>query len=364
MGRRSLAVLYVCLMIVVAGRAEAQLDEFVQAKSYCIMDADTGKVLSSLNPQMMLPPASTLKVGTALMAINALKLTDDVPVSYHAAQAPPSKICIRPGETYSVHDLLYAILLPSANDAARALGERVSGSEECFASFMTNRLRQMGAYRTNFETASGLPDPGQYSTAYDLALIFSKAMQNPTLAKIMGTKTYILPNGKAVRNHNWCLFTTNYAVAGKTGYTRASKHTYVGMFQNNDKRIIISLMGSPNKWADLRILIPKGFAEIGAPIPPLPPLKGFPRHTEDGYECASSPNHRPARLKSKYGKPRAGNRRYLREASSNQGVMKASLTSGGVKGCRLQPASASTQKKKSNKAKVKTSSTSCGKSRS
>jgi D-alanyl-D-alanine carboxypeptidase len=357
MGRRRMAVLWVCLMVAIGGRAEAQLDQFVQAKSYCIMDADTGKVLSSLNPQMMLPPASTLKVGTALMAVNTLKLTDRVPVSYHAAEAPPSKICIRPGETYSVQELLYAILLPSANDAARALGERMSGSEERFAAFMTSRLHQMGAYRTNFETASGLPDPGQYSTAYDLALIFSKAVQNPTLAKIMGTKTYILPNGKQVRNHNWCLFSTDYAVAGKTGYTRASKHTYVGMFQNNDKRIIVSLMGSPDKWSDLRILIPKGFSEIGAPIPPLPHLKGFGRYNDDGYECASSPSHRAARGKSKYLRSRSGNRTYLRDSTSGRGVVKASLASSGGKSSTSQG-----QKKKSNKAKA--SSSSCSKSRS
>lgn len=354
MGRRSMAVLWICLMVAMGGRAEAQLDEFVQAKSYCIMDADTGKVLSSLNPQMMLPPASTLKVGTALMAINTLKLTDQVPVSYHAAQAPPSKICIKPGETYSVQELLYAILLPSANDAARALGERMSGSEERFAAFMTSRLRQMGAYRTNFETASGLPDPGQYSTAYDLALIFSKAMQDPTLARIMGTRTYILPNGRQVRNHNWCLFTTNYAVAGKTGYTRASKHTFVGMFQNNDKRIIVSLMGSPNKWSDLRILIPKGFSEIGAPIPPLPPLKGFPRYNDDGYDCASSVKSRNARVKSKCYKSRSGNRTSFRESTSRRGVVKASLASSGGK-------TSQGQKKKSSKAKAASS---CGKSRS
>ena len=235
-----------------------------------------GKVLSSLNPQLMLPPASTLKVGTALIVVNTLKLTDSVPVSCHAAEAPPSKIKIQPGETYSVQDLLYAVLLGSANDAARALAEKVSGSEERFACFMTSRLRQMGAYRTNFETASGLPAPGQYTTAHDLALIFRKAMQNPTLAKIMSTKTYTLTDGKQVRNHNRFLFTTDYAVAGKTGWTRSSQHTYVGMFQNGDKRIIISLLGSPNKWPDLRILIAKGFSQIGAPIAALPPLGRTP----------------------------------------------------------------------------------------
>ncbi len=225
------------------------------------------------------------------------------------------RLDIQPGETYSVHDLLYAVLLASANDAARALAEKVSGSEERFACFMTSRLRQMGAYRTNFETASGLPEAGQYTTAYDLALIFRKAMENPTLAKIMSTKTYTLANGKNVRNHNRFLFTTDYAVSGKTGWTRASQHTYVGMFQNGDKRIIVALMGSPNKWPDLRILIAKGFSEIGAPIAALPPLEERLRKTEDGYALAGNDSSGSTRGRYKCVKPRSGHRRYLREST-------------------------------------------------
>jgi serine-type D-Ala-D-Ala carboxypeptidase (penicillin-binding protein 5/6) len=344
MGRRSLAVFLICLLNAAAGNAAAQvLDEFIHAKAYCIMDADTGKELSSSNPQLMLPPASTLKVGTALIAASSLKMTDRVPVSCYAAAAPPSKIKIQPGETYSVEDLLYALLLGSANDAARALGEKVSGSEECFARFMTNRLRQMGATKTNFETASGLPAPGQYTTAHDLALIFYKALQNPTLAKIMSTRTYTLMDGKQVRNHNRFLFSTDYAVAGKTGWTRASQHTYVGLFQNGDKRIIISLLGSPNKWPDIRLLIAQGFSQIGAPIAALPPLEERLRKTEDGYALGSSSPTTRSRYKCR---PRSGQRGYSRE--SRRGVVKANMASNGCK--------APSQKKK---AKIKAKSNSC-----
>ncbi len=333
MGHRSLAVLWICLMVFAATGAGAQnLDEFIHAKAYCIMDADTGKVLSSSNPQLMLPPASTLKVGTALIVANTLKLTDRVQVSCHAAAAPPTKIKIQPGETYTVEELLYALLLGSANDAARALAERVSGSEERFACFMTSRLHQMGATRTNFETANGLPAPGQYTTAQDLALIFYKALQNPTLAKIMSTKTYTLMDGKQCRNHNRFLFTTDYAICGKTGWTRASRHTYVGLFQNGDKRIIISLLGSPNKWPDIRILIAQGFSEIGAPVAALPPLEERLRKTEDGYSLGSySPSSPRGRYKSK---PRTGQRGYHRESRAGKGVVRASVASGGCKTSR------------------------------
>jgi serine-type D-Ala-D-Ala carboxypeptidase (penicillin-binding protein 5/6) len=325
MGRRSLAVLWICFIVAGAGNATAQnLDEFIHAKAYCILDADTGKELSSLNPQLMLPPASTLKVGTALIAASSLKLTDRVPVSCHAAEAPPSKIKIQPGETYSVEDLLYALLLGSANDAARALGEKVSGSEEGFACFMTGRLRQLGATRTNFETASGLPAAGQYTTARDLALIFYKAIQNPTLTKIMSTKSYTLMDGKQVRNHNRFLFTTDYAVCGKTGWTRASQHTYVGLFQNGEKRIIIALLGSPNKWPDIRLLIPQGFSQLGAPIAALPPLEERLRKTSDGYSLAGNGSS-----KSVKGKSRCRSRgRSYRESKAKGGPINASMASG------------------------------------
>jgi len=245
----------------------------VSAKSFVIMDAKTGQILLSLNPQMLFPPASTLKVMTALSVMQHLKMDDNVPVSAYAAAAPASKINIKPGDTYTVRDMLYALLLSSANDAARALAERVSGSEEAFCRQSTREMRQLGAYRTTLATANGLPADSQYSSAQDLAVLFKKAMENPELAKIMTTKYYTIKGDKEVRNHNRFLWTTPLAVAGKTGYTRASKHTYVGQFQKDDKAIIVAMMGSSKKWADLRPLIEKGFELEGTPIAKLPPAE-------------------------------------------------------------------------------------------
>ena len=255
--------------------AMAQDDEGFQvsAKSFVLMDANTGQILLSLNPQMFIPPASTMKVMTAMSVVEHLKLDDQVPVSAYAAAAPPSKVGIKAGETYTVRDLLYALLLSSANDAARALAEKVSGSEEAFAQQLTREVRQWGAYRTTLATANGLPADNQYSTAQDLALMFKRAMANPELAKIMATKNYTIKGDKELRNHNRFLFTTPLAVAGKTGYTRASKTTYVGLFQNGDKALIVAMMGSTKKWADLRPMIEKGFELEGAPIAKLPPAE-------------------------------------------------------------------------------------------
>ena len=265
------------ILVMAAGFAAGQdQDEEgfeVSARSFVIMDAKTGKILLSFNPQLFLPPASTLKVMTALSVVEHLKMDDKVSVSAYAAAAPASKIGIKPGETYTVRELLYALLLSSANDAARALAEKVCPSEPAFAQQVTQEVRQWGAYRTTCATANGLPAENQYSTAEDLALMFRRAMSNPELAKIMSTKYYTIQGDRELRNHNRFLFTTPLAVGGKTGYTRASKHTYVGEFKNGDQEIIVAMMGSTKKWADLRPLIEKGFELAGAPIAKLPPAE-------------------------------------------------------------------------------------------
>jgi D-alanyl-D-alanine carboxypeptidase (penicillin-binding protein 5/6) len=257
------------LALPLAAKAEEGLD--LTARAFVIMDANTGDILLSYNPQLFWPPASTLKVMTAMYVLEHLKLDDRVTVSPHAAAAPPSKIGIKTGEVYTVEDLLYALLLNSANDAARALAERVSGSEEAFARDLTRQVRQWGAYRTTLATANGLPANNQYSTAQDLALMLKRAMEYPELAKIMSTKYHQIQGDRELRNHNRFLFTTPLAVGGKTGFTRASRHTYVGMFRKDDRAIIVSLMGSRQKWADLRPLIEKGFELEGTPIAKLPP---------------------------------------------------------------------------------------------
>ena len=254
-----------------AGLALAQEEWDVTARSFTIMDARSGKILLQYDNRHMMPPASTIKVMSAMYVLNHLKMNDKVKVSSRAASAPPSKINIKAGEVYTVKELLYALLLSSANDGARALAEKAGGSEAAFARKVTHMVRKWGAYRTNIATANGLPAKNQYSTTEDLAIIFRRAMQNPEFAKIMSTKYYHIQGERKLRNHDRFLFTTPLARGGKTGYTRASKNTYVGMFQNRDKTIIVSMIGSKKKWADLRTLIEKGFALSGSPIAKLEP---------------------------------------------------------------------------------------------
>ncbi len=304
---------FLAIWLTSAAVAAQSDDDFeVSARSFVIMDAKTGRILLALKPQLFMPPASTLKVMTAMSVVQHLQLDDKVQVSPHAAAAPPSKINIKPGEVYTVRELLYALLLSSANDAARALAEKVSGSEEAFARQMTQEVRQWGAYRTTLATANGLPAENQFSTAEDLAKMFKRAMDNPELAQIMSEKFHAIQGDRELRNHNRFLWTTPLAVAGKTGYTRASKHTYVGMFQKDDKAIIVAMMGSEKKWADLRPLIEKGFELEGAPIAKLPPAEerlrfanrsmgkaaAYARKSKKGRVATDSAGSAPAKKKA------------------------------------------------------------------
>jgi serine-type D-Ala-D-Ala carboxypeptidase (penicillin-binding protein 5/6) len=309
-----------CLFVLAAvWPALAQDDwECFTAKSFTIIDADTGKTLLSNNARQMFPPASTLKIMTALYTLDHLKMDDKVQVSAYAASAPPSKINIKPGETYTVQELMYALLLSSANDGARALAEASCGSEATFAQKVTQQVRQWGAYRTTVATANGLPNENQFTTAEDLALLFRRGMQNPIFAQIVSTKYYDIQGERELRNHDRFLYTTPLAKGGKTGYTRASLHTYVGEFKNQDKTIIIALMGSKRMWSDLRILIEKGFALEGKPIAKLEPLEErlrFARHEYGNSVGSEAVSYKKSKKKKKVCRRRTQVRRQNSQVS-------------------------------------------------
>jgi D-alanyl-D-alanine carboxypeptidase (penicillin-binding protein 5/6) len=236
-----------------------------------IMDADSGEVVYAKNPHLPLPMASTTKIMTGLLGVERLRPHEVVQVSAYAASMAPSKIYLRPGELMRVDDLLQAILLKSANDASAALAEKISGSEEAFATMMTRRARELGAHNTHFENASGLPTDDHYSTAYDLAILLRYAMQRPDFAEIMQMKTASLESltGRSwsIRNHNRLLWTFSGALGGKTGWTRASKHCYVGMVENRGRTLIVSVLASSRLWNDVHELFQYGFAYGGSADP-------------------------------------------------------------------------------------------------
>jgi D-alanyl-D-alanine carboxypeptidase (penicillin-binding protein 5/6) len=173
---------------------------------------------------------------------------------------------LRQGDLLRADDLLLAVLLKSANDASAALAEKISGSETAFAGVMTRRAHELGARNTQFQNASGLPADGHYSTAHDLAILLRYAMQRPDFAELMQMRTAMISslNGRTwnIRSHNRLLWTFSGALGGKTGWTRASKHCYVGMAERGERALIVSLLGSTRMWDDVDTLLKYGFLGI------------------------------------------------------------------------------------------------------
>jgi len=249
----------------------------IRARAAVVMDAQTGALLYAKEPDRRLPPASTTKVMTAVLALESGRLDEEVTVSPFAARVQPIKLNLRVGEHARLRDLTYALLLRSANDASVAVAETLGGSIPGFAERMNRRAAAVGALNTNFVNPNGLPAHGHYSTARDLAEIFRYAINVPGFRDIAATRTSRITawQGKrrrsiAVRNSNRLLQSYRVPVIGKTGYTRAAKRCFVGAAEAGGRRVVIALLGSTDMWGDARRLLDYGLApETAYPSTPL-----------------------------------------------------------------------------------------------
>jgi D-alanyl-D-alanine carboxypeptidase (penicillin-binding protein 5/6) len=209
-------------------------------------------------------PASTVKVMTALVVLENLALDKVVTVSQRATYPQPSKIYVKKGERYKVRDLLYAILLKSANDASVVLAEAVSGSESDFVELMNLRAKQLGAHHTKFVNPNGLPSSrgAQYTTPYDMYLIFREALKHPFFKQAVTYKYKKIRSlsGRKItlKSHNKILFKNwKQKLFGKTGWTRKAKSCFVGYtVRGKEKDIcIIALFGASRRWRDIKHIV-------------------------------------------------------------------------------------------------------------
>lgn len=262
------AALGIAVMVISAVPASAARSHHgppVTAKSAILIDNQTGQVLWSRNPDLPLPNASTTKIVTAMLALQSGRLDDSFSVTSAAAQAPPSKISLRPGWKVRLRDLVYAVLLNSANDASVVIAEGLSGSVRNFADRMNAEARALGATNTHFVNPNGLPAADHYSTARDLATMFAHAMENPLFETIVSTKTAAISpiEGSfrriALHNHNRLLGNYRIQVVGKTGWTIAAKKCFVGAANANGRELGVAVLGSRDLWGDLKRLLEFGF---------------------------------------------------------------------------------------------------------
>lgn len=236
-----------------AGTAFAQVN--ISAKSAVVIDCASKRVLYEKDAYTKRGMASTTKIMTALIAIENLDTESIVTVSPHAAGVEGSSIWLSPLEHMSVEDLLYGLMLASGNDAATALAEFTSGSENAFTVLMNKRANEIGAYNTHFTNPHGLPDENHYTTAYDLALIACEAMKNSLFSEIVGTinRTISWEGSqwkRSLTNHNKLLKRYEYATGIKTGFTKKDGRCLVSCAEKDSRKFICVTLSAPDDWND------------------------------------------------------------------------------------------------------------------
>ncbi len=241
-----------------------------KSRSFVVMDASNGQILYAKNPYLKCPPASTVKLMTAIIAMENLDMGSTVTVSRKASSVSPHKANLKEGDRISVEKLLYAALVGSANDAAVALAEAAAGSEKKFVRLMNKKAKEIGAKNTKFVNASGLPASGQYTTAYDLSIIMSYALNYPKLQEIIGTRVTQIytETGDSIfiKNTNRLLWVDEDLLGGKTGYTRNAKHCFVCVAERGGDKVVVAILGTPSReelWRETKMLLNKGFEIIG-----------------------------------------------------------------------------------------------------
>jgi D-alanyl-D-alanine carboxypeptidase (penicillin-binding protein 5/6) len=238
----------------------------IHSRSVVVMEASTGKILYAKNPDLKGLPASTTKLMTSILTIENADLGRVVTISRNASLTPPHKAGFKQGDKVTIEKLLYAALIDSANDAAVALAEAVAGSETKFVELMNTKAREIGALDTRFINPNGLPGPGQYITASDLAKIMNYALRYPKLKEIIGIRVAKISTEKGktifLKNTDRLLWSDDELVGGKTGYTRKARHCFVCAAERQQDTVIVAVLGSPSRsdlWKESEALIGKGF---------------------------------------------------------------------------------------------------------
>ncbi len=242
------------------------------AQSAVLMDGN-GTVLYEKNSHKRLPPASVTKSMTLLLAVEAVEqgrvtLTDIVPVSENAWHQGGSQIWLEPGEQMNLRELLTAIAVVSANDAAVAVMEHVYGSEQAAIAAMNQRANSLGLADSHFANVNGLPVPDHYMSAYDTALIAKEAVKHPLYMELCGIKEYWLRGGKNwLVNTNKLLWWYKGGDGLKTGWTQEAQYCFAGTAKRDGLRLISVVFATPEPRSHLREsmkLLDWGFAKFSA----------------------------------------------------------------------------------------------------
>jgi len=233
----------------------------IGAQSAILIDARSGRVLLEYNPHIKLPMASTTKIMTALIALEKGDLNDKIKIGADTVDIEGSSIYLCEGETLSLEDLLYGLMLRSGNDSSLAIANHIGGNPQSFSNMMNGRAKQIGANNTNFMNPHGLHDDNHYSTAYDLALITREAMDMDDFKKIIGTRLW-----KATREKNNLFYNKNKTLweyeggdGVKTGYTQRAGRCLVSSATRDGAQLISVVLNDKNWFQNSYKLMDYGF---------------------------------------------------------------------------------------------------------
>ena len=262
-------------------------DAPVYAGSAILIEAESGHVLYEQHAHTRMPMASTTKIMTALVVLERCDLQATVCIDERAVGTEGSSVYLYPGELLTVEQLLYALMLSSANDAAAALAYEVTGSIEDFAALMNQKAKDLGLLNTHFANPHGLDAKGHYTTAYDLACITAYALQNEDFLRIVSTQKKVIPlreqqGARVLRNHNRLLASYQGCIGVKTGFTKKSGRCLVSAAERDGVRLICVTLDCPDDWRTHTTLLDSGFAayervnlaEAGAYMTSLPVVGG------------------------------------------------------------------------------------------
>lgn len=236
----------------------------IKATSAILVDAETGQVLYERNADLPLPPASTTKLMTAILLEENTNPGDILTASKKAANEGGSSLHLEDGEKISAHDLLYALMLRSANDGCVVAAEHISGSEAKFAELMTKKAREIGAEEAFYHNCNGLNQNPNSISARDLSIIARYALRIPAINKAVATKYYVVHRSMDQQdthlvNHDRFLWNYPGANGVKTGFTDPAGHCFVGAATHNGWRLISVVMHSPHWMHETIDLMNYGF---------------------------------------------------------------------------------------------------------
>ena len=238
------------------------------AASAVLIEAESGRVLYEQNADEERLIASTTKIMTAVVALEACPLEDVVEVKpTHMAEG--SSMYLRSGETLTLETLLYGLMLSSGNDAALAVADHCGPGVEAFVGKMNAKAAELGMEHTSFANPNGLDDPNHYSTARDMAILASYAMQNESFARIVSTKSITIGDRRMV-NHNKLLSRYEGCIGLKTGFTKAAGRTLVSCAERDGMRLVAVTLNDGNDWLDHAALYDYGFSNFHMERPSLP----------------------------------------------------------------------------------------------